>query len=340
MERVDYESLLISELLQDRKNEALDVSPWYQRRSVWNPAQKAYLLNTLFERKPIPSIYVRHVIDLEDEKSVKEIVDGQQRVRSILEYRDGAFAAKHPAHGNRPVKYTDLTPTQRQAFLSSKLSVGYLIDADDADVIEIFGRINSVSKTLNPQEKRNSQYSGEFKQFCLKKSVELVPFWRESRLFSDNDISRMLEVQMVSDLVYNMIEGLKDFSAAALSKTYAKYDLEFPMREDIESRWDKVFGTAVEVGPDAFKKGIFGAYQIAQSLFFFLDAKRANNWTVRRVRQLMEAVDTEISDLVLSPEITEGNRTILESFRGGNLHRIRARTQRHNYLTQVAQRVR
>jgi len=339
MERVDYESLLISELLQDRKNDVLDVAPWYQRRSVWNPSQKAYLLNTLFERKPIPSIYVRHVIDLENEKSVKEIVDGQQRVRSILEYRDGGFAAKHPAHGNRAVKYEDLTGPQKQSFLTSKLSVGYLIDADDADVIEIFGRINSISKTLNPQEKRNAQYSGEFKQFCLKKSVELVPFWRESRLFSDNDISRMLEVQMVSDLVYNMIEGLKDFSASALSKTYAKYDVEFPMRDAIEARWDKLFGIAVETGPDVFKRGIFGAYQIAQSLFFFLDSARASNWTVRKARQLMELVDTEISDLVLSPEITEANRAILDSFRGGNLHRIRARTQRHNYLTQVAQKV-
>lgn len=339
MERVDYESLLISELLQDRKNDALEVSPWYQRRSVWNPSQKAYLLNTLFERKPIPSIYVRHVIDLENEKSVKEIVDGQQRVRSILEYRDGGFAAKHPAHGNRAIKYEDLTPAQKQGFLSSKLSVGYLIDADDADVIEIFGRINSISKTLNPQEKRNAQYSGEYKQFCLKKSVELVPFWRESRLFSDNDISRMLEVQMVSDLVYNMIDGLKDFSASALSKIYGRYDLDFPMRDDIEARWDKVFGTAVEVGPDAFKKSIFNAYQIAQSLFFFLDATRAKNWTARKVRQLMQAVDTEISDLVLSPEITEPQRVTLESFRGGNLHRIRARAQRNNYLTQVAERV-
>lgn len=338
MERVDYESLLISELLQDRKSEALDVSPWYQRRSVWNPAQKAYLLNTLFERKPIPSIYVRHVIDLENEKSVKEIVDGQQRIRSILEYRDGAFAAKHPACDNRAVKYDDLTKPQKQGFLSSKLSVGYLIDADDSDVIEIFGRINSISKTLNPQEKRNAQYSGEFKQFCLRKSVELVPFWRESRLFSDNDISRMLEVQVVSDLVHNMIEGLRDFSASALSNTYAKYDSEFPMRGEIEERWDKVFRLAVEVGPEMFKRSIFGSYQNAQSLLFYVDEKRDQPWSARRLRGLMEAVDTQIGDFVLSPELTEANRSILESFRGGNLHRIRSRRQRDTFLSQVAQR--
>jgi hypothetical protein len=339
MERVDYESLLVSELLQDRKSDGLDVSPWYQRRSVWNPAQKAYLLNTLFERKPIPSIYVRHVIDLDNEKSVKEIVDGQQRIRSILEYRDGGFAAKHPSHDNRAVKYEDLTKPEKQSFLSSKLSVGYLIDADDSDVIEIFGRINSISKTLNPQERRNAQYSGEFKQFCLRKSVELVPFWRESRLFSDNDISRMLEVQVVSDLVYNMIEGLKDFSAFALSKTYAKYDAEFPMRAHIEQRWDKVFRLAVEVGPDLFKRTIFSSYQNAQSLFFYVDEKRAEPWTAKRLRTLMDAVDNQIGDFLLGAELTEGNRAILESFRGGNLHRIRSRRQRDNFLSQVSQRI-
>lgn len=34
MERVDYESLIIQDLLNFHANESLDISPWYQRRSV------------------------------------------------------------------------------------------------------------------------------------------------------------------------------------------------------------------------------------------------------------------------------------------------------------------
>ena len=40
MERVDYESLIIQDLLNFHNTETLDISPWYQRRSVWSNPQK------------------------------------------------------------------------------------------------------------------------------------------------------------------------------------------------------------------------------------------------------------------------------------------------------------
>src|SRR5262249_18342702 len=163
----------------------LNLNPWYQRRSVWSPPQRAYLMNTIFERKPVPSIYIRQQIDIESERSIKEVVDGQQRVRTIISYRADEFAAKHPAHKGR-VKYSDLTGPQKSSLLSTALSVGYLIEASDQDVIDIFGRINSVSKTLNPMEKLNALYSGEFKQFCLNQAVARLPFWRNTNIFSAN----------------------------------------------------------------------------------------------------------------------------------------------------------
>src|SRR6266540_538206 len=98
-----------------------------QRRAVWNRPQKAYLINTIFEGKPVPSIYIRHTLDLESEKSVKEVVDGQQRVRCLLEYRADEFAAPHPSHP-RGVKYSGMTRTEREKFLLTALSVGYLIN--------------------------------------------------------------------------------------------------------------------------------------------------------------------------------------------------------------------
>src|SRR5258708_23826382 len=137
MERVDYESLIISDLLGFYNTKSLDINPWYQRRSVWSPPQKAYLMNTIFEKKPVPSIYIRQQIDIEKEKSLKEVVDGQQRVRTIIAYRADEFAAKHPQHKAR-VKYSQLTPAQKTSLLSTSLSVGYLIGANDQDLIEIF----------------------------------------------------------------------------------------------------------------------------------------------------------------------------------------------------------
>ena len=100
--------MVVRELLNAHERAELNVSPWYQRRAVWSTAHKAYLINSIFVQMPVPAIYIRHTLDLEDEITVKEVVDGQQRVRSIIEYQANAFTARHPAHAKR-VYYRDLT---------------------------------------------------------------------------------------------------------------------------------------------------------------------------------------------------------------------------------------
>ena len=128
MERVDYESMVIQELLNAYDREELNISPWYQRRAVWTNAHKSYLINTIFVTMPVPSIYVRHTLDLDQEKTIKEVVDGQQRVRSIIDYKANLFSARHPEHTKR-VLFKDLSAAQRHAFLMAKLPVAYLIGA-------------------------------------------------------------------------------------------------------------------------------------------------------------------------------------------------------------------
>src|SRR5438094_555715 len=115
MDRVDYQEIVIQDLLNLHKRDELNLTPWYQRRAVWKPIQQSYLINTLFENKPIPSLYVRHSLDLQKEKSIREVVDGQQRIRSVFDFVENKLKAKHPRH-DEPVTYEQLTPTQRAEF--------------------------------------------------------------------------------------------------------------------------------------------------------------------------------------------------------------------------------
>jgi len=271
MERVDYEKFVIRELLNSYDSKELNITPWYQRRSVWTRPQKAYLINTLFENKPMPTLYIRHSLDIETEKSIKEVVDGQQRIRSILEYREGEFSARHPAHKTR-VKYDKLSRTERAKFLLTSLSVGYLIDADDSDVIEIFGRLNSVAKTLNAQEKRCAKYSGEVKQFSLRVAAKHLKLWRSLGIFTANDISRMIEVQFVSDLALNMENGLSAYSASALTNFYRDNDEEFTKQDEYEERMERVFSKIAGINLSAIKDTIFSRIPLFFSLFLVLDS--------------------------------------------------------------------
>jgi hypothetical protein len=330
MERVDYESLIIQDLLNFHESKSLNISPWYQRRSVWKTTQQAYLINTIFEKKPVPSLYIRHHIDLDREQSIKEVVDGQQRIRAILSYRAGEFAARHPERGR--TAYNDLTPTQRREFLSTKLSVGYLIGADDRDVVEIFGRINSVMKTLNPQEKRNAEFSGEFKQFCLRQAAARLSFWRTTKLFSGTDISRMQEVQFTSDLVVNMIQGMSDFSPALMNKYYKEYDLEFPHEDEISRRLDRLFEKMALVPPDKFSDTIFSSVEVALTLMLTLDEIGPASVDIDTIVSAIDEVDAKVSAFGELEELGDQETLYLTAFTGGNLHRIRKRQPRHDIL--------
>ncbi len=332
MDRVDYESLIIQDLLNFHRDKSLNISPWYQRRSVWSEPQKAYLINTIFEKKPVPSIYVRHQIDVDAEKSIKEVVDGQQRIRTILSYKDDAFAARHPEH-KKKVLYSGLTKAQREDFVATKLSVGYLIGAEDQDVIEIFGRINSISKTLNPQEKRNALYSGEFKQFTLTQAADRLPFWRSTDIFSANDISRMQEVQFISDLAINMINGLSDFDAKTIDRFYKQKDEEFAEVDDIQNRMETLFSKLVAIPAQAFKDTVFKQYQLAFSLMVVVDRIRQQNPSSEAIEQVMRDIDTKVSAYQELEVKTEDQSRFLEGFIGGNLHRIKTRTIRDQAIS-------
>ena len=273
MERVDYQSLLVQDIRNLDNSGELNYSPWYQRRSVWSTPQKSYLINTLFERKPIPAIYIRYSLDLDRGTTIREVVDGQQRIRAILGFCRDDFSVRHSDNGVRRT-FSQLGRTQREVFLLTAIPVGFLLGASDADVIDIFGRINSVSKNLNAQEKRNSVFSGEFKQFCLYQASSRVELWRTYNIFTANDIARMNEVQFISDLALNMLEGLSDFSPKRLNNIYGKFDEDFPFHAKVAQRMDRLFDFIVNIEPSVIRDTIFSRQPIFFSLLLVMDSMK------------------------------------------------------------------
>lgn len=299
MDRVDYQSLIIQDLVNDNRDEKLNLSPWYQRRSVWTRPQKAYLINTLFERKPIPALYIRHFIDMERSLSIKEVVDGQQRARAIIEFCQNGFSAKTGQKTTRRT-FNQLAPAERERFLLTPLPVGFLLGATDSDVIDIFARINSVSKTLNAQEKRNAQYSGEFKQFVLSESTARLDLWRNFGIFSANDIARMTEVQFMSDVVYNLINGLSDFRPSALDALYKEYDEDFGPYDDITARLENIFEHLYKIDKNSVVDTIFQRQPLFFSLMLAIDSKKSISKS--KLESSLFSIDNEFNDEDLSTE--------------------------------------
>lgn len=326
MDRVEYQSLVIQDLVNLNKSNEINLTPWYQRRSVWSNPQKSYLINTLLEQKPIPAIYIRHALDLENSRSIKEVVDGQQRTRAILSFCANEFASKHPLHPSK-VKFNQLTKEQQQKFLLTSVPVGYLLGATDSDVIDIFGRINSISKSLNEQEKRNAAFSGDMKQFCLSQASSRMSFWRNYGIFSATDISRMNEVLFLSDIVFNLVNGLSDYSPAALNNFYKQFDENFPQSEAVQKRLDRAFDLIASLDPTLISDTIFQRQPIFFSLVVAIDAKKT--LSMKKLSTSIQQIDARFN----SEENSTENDALFKQACNSTTQRITQRKIRNKYIS-------
>jgi hypothetical protein len=255
----------VSDFLSWQRSNHLELSPSFQRRSVWKPGAKSYLVDTVVRGLPVPVIFIREKLDLESAATVREVVDGQQRLRTLLSYVEPSslkdFDPKRDAFvvsrsHNRDVggkTFAQLDASSRTAILTYQFSVHVLpIGTEDRDVLQIFQRMNSTGQKLNGQELRNAKFYGRLKSLMYSLGTAQLDRWRAWRIFSEDSIARMNEVEMVSDLALNMIKGLNGKSQAKIDSLYRDLDDAFPGEDVFQHRFeatmdaiDRVLGSRI-----------------------------------------------------------------------------------------------
>jgi hypothetical protein len=153
----------------------IDPTPDYQRPAVWSRAQKQLLVDTILRGYDIPKFDWRKVGKAPDRY---EVVDGQQRLRTVWEFQSGDFALAQDADdvdGERVAKarYDDLPDDLRIRFDTYPLDVVVIDGADEEEVRELFLRLQN-GTSLKAQEKRNAM-SGEMRDFV--KALAQHPFF-------------------------------------------------------------------------------------------------------------------------------------------------------------------
>lgn len=135
----------------------IDTNPDFQRPPVWSKAQKQLLVDTILRGYDIPKLYWRKTASSPDRY---DVVDGQQRLRTIFEFQSGEFALPkdaEPIDGleTSRAKYSDLPDELRLKFDTYSLDVIVLSDTDEEEVREMFLRLQN-GTTLKAQERRNA----------------------------------------------------------------------------------------------------------------------------------------------------------------------------------------
>jgi uncharacterized protein with ParB-like and HNH nuclease domain len=116
-------------------------------------------------------------------------------------------------------------------------------DTDDREVRQVFARINSSGYKLNDQELRHAEFFGAFKTRAENLANEQLNRWREWKIFSSDDLARMHEVELSSEFIIYMLQGISDKNEKFISNKYKEFDESFEAGPEVARRFRGVFQT-------------------------------------------------------------------------------------------------
>jgi hypothetical protein len=265
-------TLAVSWFYGESQKATLQLKPKYQRNPIWSIGQKCFLIDSLISGCPIPQVYINIKTSGKgkEKKTIYDVVDGQQRLRAILEFISEQWALVETTAKSYPVsklykrhigeKYSELPEKLQNAIWDYPLAVQELRGWSEKDIRSLFRRLNYVVERLNKQELRHSQYFGEFNAAVEQLSRE--PFWDDIDLFTRHDSQRMKDTEFISELFVIVIGGIQD-QQKSLDKFYADNDVSFPGRSRHLANFRRVIASLRTI------EGLFGESRFSKKADFY-----------------------------------------------------------------------
>ena len=217
--RTDAYQMSIGEIVSMYENGEIIIDPEFQRLFRWDISQKSKLIESLLLGIPLPSIFV-----FEKEDSLWELIDGLQRISTILEFMgrlkapDGGLQPPSILEATRYLsslhnavwEFSDQVPdvsvddqcpldrTQQLAIRRGRLSVEILKrPSDDQTKYDLFQRLNAGGTQANAQELRNCimlMINGDF--FREVKQAADLPSFRSVTAVSEEQAGKQRHMEM------------------------------------------------------------------------------------------------------------------------------------------------
>lgn len=218
----------ISELYKRIKDKTLILQPDFQRKFVWTTTHKEAFIETILKGLPFPEIYTAQSgIDIEKIETQEVVVDGQQRLSTLVQYIDEPEGSK--IFGKLVPKFRELAIDSQKEFLNYNVVIRDLEDISPEYIREIFKRINQTKFNLQQVEIQNAVYDGEFITTAkeILKSVES----QHIPIFSESEMSRMSDLHFILSIMATLEIGGYFTRDSEIEKMVAMYNDNFPNKE-------------------------------------------------------------------------------------------------------------
>jgi hypothetical protein len=256
----------VLDFLKWQRDGTLELRPPFQRYAVWRAVARSSLIDSLLRGYPIPALFLQ---DRSDPKTFTRrlvVVDGQQRLRTILGYLDvnslpdadsrDVFTIMRIHDPDRAGKaYDELSEADQGRILSTRLNVNIVgSTVSDSELLEIFRRMNTFGSRLNAQELRNASFHGYYKEAAYRLASDSFDRWLDWGLFNRQEAAEMSDVAFASELMLLLLTGTQSSTKRSLDDVYKEYEEEFPEIDTVVERYrhlldlnDSIFQQGAEV---------------------------------------------------------------------------------------------
>jgi hypothetical protein len=327
-------------LKKTNENGELQMKPPFQRNPVWTHPQKSYLIDSILNGFPIPEIYMQQYVDESgNEKHI--IIDGQQRVRSCLEFVEGNFEIKadeSPTWGG--MKFDDLSPEDKKKIFGYKFIVRQLPEMSDEDIRGVFQRLNKNVVALNSQELRQATYWGPF--IRTMQEIANYGYWSTTGIFSPLNTRRMMDIEYISEISIALLHGHQN-KKESLDEFYRIYEEEFDSRDELIEKFQKTIFELEHLYPD-LKNNRWRKKSDFYSLFVLFASKSdllpLSNESRKEARLLLDNFANQINGAIGNTQklhLTAGEQNYVHSIRASS--DIGNRKRRHEALEDLLQAI-
>ncbi|MFB6305926.1 MAG: DUF262 domain-containing protein [Flavobacteriales bacterium] len=345
MKNFDTRTYNISDIIEWENGGLLELSPEFQRRSVWTEKGKSYLIDTIVRGKPIPKILIKQ--EFRGKRALRIVIDGQQRLRSILEFYRGDFKLSrvhNKEHGGKT--FEELPEDLQSEFLKYELGVDVLFEIKYEEILDIFARINSYTVQLSNQELYNAKYLGYFKTYVFNWGLKYVSFLTEANVLSKKNVARMKEAELTADLFIAILDGIK--SNKEIKRYYQKYEEEEGDLKNVAKKFDKTMSYIGEIyKPEELsntnwnRPHLFYTFFVSVAHFLFgvngLDENLKLKVSARNIGKLrvqLDQISAKIDEVSKDPDnesYPKDYKTFLDYSRRGT-NNAKQRSYRSNFL--------
>lgn len=345
---------IISWFQDHYKANRLELRPPFQRKPVWTNKQQSFLIESILMDIPIPEVYV-HVTLTEDGTEHYGVVDGQQRLRTILQFigierekgqeevNNNLFALEAlPERSiHKDKTFADVTPEERKRFFQHEICVRFLYTENPKEVEDVFKRLNKFTLPLKAQELRNATFHGAFAK--LSEQLADDEYWAINRILSPKAIRRMADIEMMSELLIGLLHGPQGGSARIIDEYYEQYEQhedELPEQGKLKRQFGKTFETIKCLFPGIADVPRWGNRADYYSLFVALgNLLEDNKIPPKSEKALAKQLITFAEEVSLRLEkptakTSDASRTYARAIEKGVNDKAR-RIDRHEVLTEI-----